>query len=312
VKRRLDVADAKDPKKKRVAEFVCGDLPFTQDLLHAFAKGQMSAVKLLKMSTDAAQQGAQSLGKMKREKEVPQNASRDALRAIGWPSRAPKLKYIELPFVDGNKQLHAKIVAFKKVAGETANEKFCGYLSEEINKLLVSADKIYKSIETTNTTSCKDPAVMIVRTIPLGMHADGAPYSKTDSVFTVCWSSLTGSGATLGTRLIITVMRKCEMMPETLEELFKYMAWSFNSLHHGVWPEDDWRGLPLGGKKKGSRIAGAWTASMIQIRGDWEFYSDALSFPRWNQDGCCFMCTASRSDPARLYTDRNGRWRNEL
>ena len=104
MKRRVDVDDAEDPKKKRVAEFVCGDSPITQDLLHAFAKGQMSAVKLLNMSTHAAQQGAQSLGKMKREKEVPQNASRDALRAIGWPSRAPKLKYIELPFVDGKKQ----------------------------------------------------------------------------------------------------------------------------------------------------------------------------------------------------------------
>ena len=76
-------------------------------------------------------------------------------------------------FVDGDKQLHAKIVAFKKVAGETANEKFCGPLSEESNKLLVSADKIYKSIETINTKSCKDPTVMIVRTIPLGMHAGG-------------------------------------------------------------------------------------------------------------------------------------------
>ena len=134
----------------------------------------------------------------------------------------------------------------------------------------------------------------LTRTIPLGMHADGAPYCKTDSVFTVCWSSLTGSGATLGTRLIITVMRKCEMIPETLEELFKYMAWSFNALHRGVWPEDDWRGLPFG-MKSGSRIARRWSASMIQIRGDWEFYSDALSFLRWHQDQCCFMCTRGHS-----------------
>ena len=260
-------------------------------------------------TNEEAKQGAQSLGKMKREKEVPQNASRDALRAIGWPSRAPKLKYIELPFVDGKKQ-HP---VFDPADFFQHMEKNCpewfqkGIVGEE-----GEVEKFWAGMRGTPRTTHLEDDRDLTRTIPLGMHADGAPYSKTDSVFTVCWSSLTGSGATLGTRLIITVMRKCEMMPETLEELFKYMAWSFNSLHHGVWPEDDWRGLPLGGKKSGSRIAGAWIASMIQIRGDWEFYSDALSFPRWNQDGCCFMCTASRSDPARLYTDRNGRWRHEL
>jgi hypothetical protein len=59
------------------------------------------------------------------------------------------------------KALHSKIVALKKVAEETANAKFCGQLNEAVNKLLVSSAKIYKSCETINTTSCKDPAIMI-------------------------------------------------------------------------------------------------------------------------------------------------------
>ena len=53
----------------------------------------------------------------------------------------------------------------------------------------------------------------------------------------------------------------------------------------------------------GEWIAAGWRASLIQVRGDWEFYANTLGFPNWaTADGMCWMCRAT--------TDERLTWRN--
>ena len=78
------------------------------------------------------------------------------------------------------------------------------------------------------------------------------------------------------------------MTPETLPMLFTVFAWSCNALLTGITPEEDWNQIPLG---RGEFIAEKWRASMVQLRGDWEFYANALSFANWaTGPRMCWQC----------------------
>eukprot|EP00959_Pyramimonas_sp_CCMP1952_P356131 7458372-Pyramimonas_sp.AAC.1 len=141
------------------------------------------------------------------------------------------------------------------------------------------------------------------KTIPVGMHADGAPITKHDGLFTLSWNSLLPSGGTtLETRLVFTCIKKSDIGPGTVDAIFSYFAWAMNVLSSGVTPTHDWthRRLDGGGQYL---VPGGWRASLIQCRGDWEFYANYLGLPRWDTDNCCWLCKASLSDERLLWTD---------
>ena len=148
--------------------------------------------------------------------------------------------------------------------------------------------------------------------IAVGCHGDGAPFSKTDRVFTLAWNGIHGTGNTLGTRIVYTVVQKSQMVPQTLDALFTYFAWAWNTLASGKWPQTDWQGVAYDPLKRGKFIADGFCAHMLQVRGDWEFFADYLRVPRWNSDNPCWLCPASMSGDSMLWTDRDGAWNTRL
>jgi hypothetical protein len=148
------------------------------------------------------------------------------------------------------------------------------------------------------------------RTVPLGLHGDGAPVTKTESLFTVSWNSLLGTGKTMDSRFIYTCIRKKDIGPGTLDALWKYLAWSFDVMMRGEEkPALDYLGQPYTGEPFDF---GGWRGTCIQLRGDWEFYASVLGFPRWNtKENMCFMCLASAMDNALSWTSaaRGAGWR---
>jgi hypothetical protein len=140
------------------------------------------------------------------------------------------------------------------------------------------------------------------RTIALGLHADGAPLTKHESLFTIAWNSLHGTGTTMQTRFIFTCIKKSDMGPGTMEAIWDYFAWSMNSLLTGMTPGRDWLGRQLLGG--GKPLAKGWRAACVQVRGDWEFYTSALNLPRWDgAENCCWVCAASITRPGYFWTD---------
>lgn len=302
--------------RDHVSTFLCDDLPFTKDAVMDFARGKISAVKLLRQCSAAAAQGASGLGALNR-KTLPEagaanpNAARDAMRAIGWPPKAPRPQYIQVPFKDGVRW-HPVICPIDMFIALHDNlpDMFRTVLLGEPRRLAEFWAGISGTAQAASVAHMGAEELQYM--IPLGMHGDAAPWCKTQSCFTLCWTSLVGSGGTIDNHMVFTVVKKTDMAPGTLETLFEYLAWSFGALFAGKWPANDWRGLALPRARANAEFAGRWRANVVQLRGDWEFYADAVQLPRWNNDRFCFLCNASHTHRGLLWTDRNGGWRETM
>lgn len=136
----------------------------------------------------------------------------------------------------------------------------------------------------------------------MGLHGDAGPVSKHDSLFTLTWNSLLGEGVTLEKRFVFTVLKKSQMKHDgsTMNSVFKLLAWSLNCCLSGRTPKLDFFGRPCQGG--GEDIAMKLRFATVQVRGDWEFYSDFFHIPRWNTAlNCCWLCGAG-SDETKLWT----------
>ena len=110
--------------------------------------------------------------------------------------------------------------------------------------------------------------------IPLGLHGDAGAFSDNDSHYALSWNSLMGSGSTITKRIIFTVIKKNDMVVDTLDHIFKIFVWSCTAMLSGETPGCDWNGKPIVGG--GLELAGGFCGVMCQIRGDWAFYKEAL------------------------------------
>ena len=72
------------------------------------------------------------------------------------------------------------------------------------------------------------------RTVPLGLHRDGGPCNRHDSLLDFSWNRRVASGHTDGTRFVITIIRKSQMTSGTLNSLCTVHAWSFNVSRTGL------------------------------------------------------------------------------
>ena len=99
-----------------------------------------------------------------------------------------------------------------------------------------------------------------------GFHGDGGAFSKQDSLFTFSWNSLLGQGTTIDKRFVYTVVKKSDVIADTLPALLKLFSWSVNALLTGISPELDEDGQPCPGG--GKYLADGWRAALCQIRGD--------------------------------------------
>ena len=127
--------------------------------------------------------------------------------------------------------------------------------------------------------------------LALGFHGDGAPTSKTQSLFTISFNSLTGQGSTRKTRLVYTVVRKENLCEGALHTLWLYFVWAMNTLLKG-YADEDWKGQPI--KRRVVQANGCLFA-LVHGRGDWDYYimPEVFNFSAWNTHNCCYKCGAT-------------------
>ena len=138
--------------------------------------------------------------------------------------------------------------------------------------------------------------------VPIGMHGDGGAFNKNDNVYSLAWNSLVVSGTTIQTRFLFTVVKKTDMVDDTLDVLLNMFCWSCNVLLSGETPYKNWNGVAMDGG--GQSLANGYRAVLAQARGDWEWYTLVFGFPRWDSaDVMCAYCRASNTVRARSWTD---------
>jgi hypothetical protein len=266
-----------------------------KNLKRDWSEGKKSALQVLQDGSDAKHQGAAGLGKLGRDKVHAQNAHRDLSRAVGWPVTAPELTWIDL----GGARSHPVIcpTSLWEKLWDSDQRRFEETIIGDRNDI----SQLWNGMVGTPVYEHSKHVIDHAKSIALGLHGDGAPTHKCDGLFTIAWNSLTGRGPTRQTRYIFAVIKKSDIEEGTLTRLWDYLAWAMNALSHGRFPERDHRGRRH--PRHGELICkGAFRGICIQLRGDWEFYCQALDYPSAGDVNCCFLCNAtSGAGPLNCY-----------
>ena len=114
--------------------------------------------------------------------------------------------------------------------------------------------------------------------IPFGFHGGGSAFSKHDQLYSLSFNSLLARGKTIQTRFIFSVIRKSDMVTDTLDQLLRALAWSCNVALTGRTPMNSW-----GGSKGGDLdLRGGHRRVLCQARSDWQWYCQSFYFPQRN------------------------------
>lgn len=279
--------------------------PHEQTLKTDWGKGLISSVQVQRYAESAMRAGAEGMERMARigsYGEHGQNLYRDLCNLFGHPVGAPPIDWVEVPTTAGRKTPVPFIFP----------HKFFQRLYAERGDLWIdriiggagACSEFWEGMADTEFVKRHPHLPMHARDriVPLGFHGDGGAFCAHDSLYGLSWNSLVCRGSTIQTRFLFSVMRKSDMVADSLDSLLRIFSWSCNVLLSGQTPHLDWLRRPLEGG--GVDLAGGWRAQLCQVRGDWQFYCQIFYFPQWNQaDVMCPFCRASSTDRTRPWTD---------
>ena len=147
---------------------------------------------------------------------------------------------------------------------------------------------------------CQHLSIPESNTLALGLHGDGVPYAKKDSIEIISWN------------FFVSPKRRPQSNNCYFEEICRaeHLACCDES-HCLVFPHadgDEWdcrRHLAAGSTL-------ACRALLLQVRGDWPFLRALFSFPAWNSPRICWKCAAALEGPcAYTSTSLAAPWRQE-
>ena len=277
-----------------------GDGPLWEYLIKKWARGKLTATEMQQEAAAAQRQGAIGMDRLAaigKHGQHPQNAFRMLKSVLGLPKGAPEFRWFEIPTVHGSKTLHPFLLPHD-FFGKYHAAQFKKWVST-ITGPKGAALQFWEAMKATEFVRFHPdlPQGKWSHTVPIGMHGDGAAFSKQDSVYIFSWNSLLGTGTTVQKRFVTAIIRKSDMVPGTLDAIMKVLSWSFNTLLSGQTPSLGLLGEALDGG--GLPLAGGWRGALCQVRGDWQFYCELFSFPQWNSaDRMCWLCRASSTNEA--------------
>ena len=139
---------------------------------------------------------------------------------------------------------------------------------------------------------------------PIGYFSDAVPHTNRDSFFSFYWSSIFS-----GERFLICSLRKQDLCQCgcrgfcTLSAVMRTIAWSFNQLAAGTYPEIRDDGLPFAAGSMGEWLAGSLIAdgkcgALVELRADLLEIIGALGFAQsWSvKTSPCFLCEVAYED----------------
>ena len=297
VRQRIGQAIADDPD-------VPADLPMNDYLKKQWALGQMSSPQVQAIAERAQQQGAtgaERLAAAGTSGRNPQNLQRSLVNFFGIPRGAPPFVWKQIPLKSGSVS-HPFLLPH--MFFQALHSEHRAVWEKTLRGDPGKASPFWQAIQGTPFVQQHPhlPKRHWGKTIPLGFHGDGGAFSKQDSLFTFSWNSLLGEGCTIDKRFVYTVVKKSDVIPETLPALLKLFSWSANALLTGISPELDEDGQPCPGG--GKYLADGWRGALCQIRGDWQFYVELFGFPAWNSSvSMCWLCCASSTIPELSWSD---------
>ena len=155
------------------------------------------------------------------------------------------------------------------------------------------------------------------RVVPLSIHGDGVQYMQVHraggkGLEVLSWTSMLSRGPTKFRNWLLFLIVKSVVrsvgIGRTWAKAWKVLAWSFDALSKGFWPETDWKGDPFEDgttdfEKKGQLLASGFSAVIMLLKADLEFLSAHFGLNHTGSNDPCCLCRANRSMDSRPWTD---------
>jgi len=238
-----------------------------------FLSNKLSArdiARLARGGKHSEAKGVDSLAAAGASGRHPQNMARDIMRALLKKTKMPECTWFEVPCWDPATKDKTKYFLPFLLPHLVADQLFAGRSDWRMNP--AKAPEIWNSFVQTCQTLNLDPD----KCMPIGMHGDGVPFTKKQSLEIISWNVL---GNPNNDRVPFTGISKafcckCACMGRcTWDTVMAIFAWSVKSLVAGQHPAVDHQGklLPaelLSLARKPLAIQGV----LCQIRGDLPFF----------------------------------------
>ena len=293
--------------------------PLRDVLRDLFLLNHLSGHTTQRLAGAARRSGASDVGDFSsagNQGQTPKNSARDLMRRILKNCHYPALYWAEVPLRD------------PEAASGTAGTRTAAYpflLPHEVLAHLASSPSWATPVATPGETPslynwvrkmCRPLGLSPSQTIPVGLHGDGVPFSKTDTLEQLSWSfpALPGSP-----RILFSAVSKkhCADARSTLEAMLSVFVWSMKVCLAGTWPSLRHDGQAFDERQDKHRAANAGkplgiTALLTEFRADWSFIKQVFNFPCWSNDCICWRCPATRDreDECSYYsTGADAGWR---
>jgi hypothetical protein len=142
--------------------------------------------------------------------------------------------------------------------------------------------------------------------VPMGFYPDGVAVGQdihTDSLYCVYVYFLHATDSGHDSKHVVTVHRKSEAIKDTINDLFAVLVWDLRALAQGRHPHKDDTETEFQGKLIGGNWGEWHRVALMQVKGDWSYYCEALGVRQWNgKEYMCPFCRASR-DGERSWKD---------
>lgn len=266
-----------------------------------FLTNKLSAVDVAKISRGGQTSGATDVNRFAAAGgggKHPKNMARDLMRALLAKTKMPATTWFEVPCWDpaGVKKENVNLPFL--LPHIVAHDLFAGTASWKMDK--DKAPQIWQSFVKTCEELNLDPD----KCMPMGMHGDGVPFTKKQSLEVISWNVL---GDSNNDRVPFTGISKsycckCGCLGRcTWDTVMEIFAWSIKALVAGRHPSVDHKGEKLPPELEA--MAGkplSVQGVLCQIRGDWPFLKTIFGIPAWNNLQCCWMCEAESNPGAEM------------
>lgn len=211
-----------------------------------------------------------------------------------WNPAQQITETVKLPFLLPHRQLAAMGAAVDSKLLQTG-------MSPEMRKVFSAA--------------CAKLGLNPSTTISLGLHGDGVPFTKKDSIELLSYNFL---GEPMGDRIPfagISKMYICKcgcLGKHTWDDILEVFVWSLRALLVGTHPSVGPRNEPLADRylaNDAGKPLGCPQAILCQVRADWPFLKTLFSIPTWQNNAICWRCGADKNTNSYKDSSGNANWR---
>ena len=318
--------DSEDPpgKKHKSEDQDYHEKVYKSHLTNIFVNNKLSGKDVQELSQYSSAAGAGGVSDYAgagKKGDIPGNIHRDLKRKAKATSPMPDVYYAEVPV--SQPDTHERSIVLLPIL-----------LLHEVLLWLIESSAIFvRDVNGTHFPDgsgrkqsflqfCSSHGLDMLSIILLGIHGDGVPFAKMQSVQVLSWNMLIGSGE----RILFALVEKawqcrCGCGGRcTLDALLTVFKWSLECLFIGNRPSkrrdsSDWTPHD---KKNGRHTkngeAFGFGARLQEERGDWAWRKELFHFAGWASHSICWICKATQPSGLFPFTDfsAKAKWRSTI